>query len=328
MSDLIDRYVHAVGRQLPRDRRADIEAELRSALNDSLEARGQGEPTQDQVIAILKEFGKPENVAASYWPEGQYLIGPRLFPLFRMVVGIALTVFVIVQLVLVGVTAIFNPAELPSIDFFSDLINSAFMAFGVIVIVFAVLQRFGVRPEQEKEDWNPLDLPAAEESDDIKRGDLVVEMIFTLIFLAVLIFLPDKIGFIISPGSEIMLNPVLPPYIPLIILAFLLSLGLDVFLLWRGRWEIWSRLTKIGLDLLGIGILIVLLIAHNAWLVAHGAGGFLSVLETLPAISDEAAVQIIGMQVFRMVFIIGLIATGVDVVRQVYHLIKKIASGE
>jgi hypothetical protein len=150
--ELIDRYVHAVGRQLPRKKRADIEAELRSALADSLEARSQGEPTQDQVVGVLKEFGRPEKVAASYWSEGQYLIGPRLFPLFRMVVGIALTVFVVVQLVLVGVTAVFNPGALPGIEFFSDLINSAFMAFGVIVIVFAVLQRFDVNPEMEKEE--------------------------------------------------------------------------------------------------------------------------------------------------------------------------------
>jgi hypothetical protein len=327
--ELIDRYVSAVGRQLPRNKRADIEAELRSALTDSLEARSQGEPTQDQVVAVLKEFGKPEKVAASYWPEGQYLVGPRLFPLFRMVVGIALTVFVVVQLVLVGITAVFTPEALPGIEFFSDLINSAFMAFGVIVIVFAVLQRFGVQPELEKEDWNPLELPEAEVSDDIKRADLVVEMIFSLIFLAVFIFLPDKIGFIVSPGSDIILNPVLPAYIPLIILAFLLSLGLDVFLLWRGRWEIWSRLAKIGLNLFGIGLLIVLLTAHNAWLAAHGAGGFLSVLETLPQgdLSDEAVVQIIGMQVFRMAFIIALIATAVDTVRQVYHLVRRLTSG-
>lgn len=324
--ELIDRYVHAVGRQLPRNKRADIEAELRSALTDSLEARSQGEPTQDQVVAVLKEFGQPEKVAASYWPEGQYLIGPRLFPLFRMVVGIALTVFVVVQLVLFGVTAVFNPGALPSIEFFSDLINSAFMAFGVIVIVFAVLQRFDVRPEMEKEDWNPLDLPAAKETDDIKRTDLVVEMIFGLIFLAILIFLGDEIGFIVHPGSVILLNPVLPAYIPLIILALLLSLGLDVFLLWRGRWEIWSRLAKIGLNLFGIGILIVLLTSHNAWLVAQGAGGFLSVLETLEAgaFSDEQMVQIIGMQAFRMAFIIALIVTVVDTVRQIYHLLKRL----
>ncbi len=163
-----------------------------------------------------------------------------------------------------------------------------------------------------------------------RRTDLVVEMIFSLIFLAILIFLGDKIGFIVHPGAVIFLNPVLPAYIPLIILALLLSLGLDVFLLWRGRWEIWSRLAKIGLNLLGIGILIVLLTSHNAWLVAQGAGGFLSVLDTLEAgaFSDEQIVQIIGMQAFRMAFIIALIATVVDTVRQAYHLVRRLAGGK
>ena len=42
------------------------------------------------------------------YPQGQYLIGPSLFPLFRMVVGIVLLVFVIVQLVLFGITVVFN----------------------------------------------------------------------------------------------------------------------------------------------------------------------------------------------------------------------------
>ena len=37
--DLIDRYVHEVGRYLPRKNRADIQAELRSLLIDTLEAR-------------------------------------------------------------------------------------------------------------------------------------------------------------------------------------------------------------------------------------------------------------------------------------------------
>jgi hypothetical protein len=101
--ELIDRYVHEVGRQLPRKNRTDIQAELQSTLVDTLEARVEGEPSQDDEVELLKEFGPPQKVAASYWPEGQYLIGPRLYQLFRMVVGIALTVFVIVQLVLLGV---------------------------------------------------------------------------------------------------------------------------------------------------------------------------------------------------------------------------------
>jgi hypothetical protein len=54
------------------------------------------------------------------------------------------------------------------------------------------------------------------------------------------------------------------------------------------------------------------------------------VLETLEAgaFSDEQMVQIIGMQAFRMAFIIALIATVVDTVRQVYHLVRRLAGGK
>ena len=37
--ELIERYLQAIGRQLPRSQRADILSELRSALMDTLEAR-------------------------------------------------------------------------------------------------------------------------------------------------------------------------------------------------------------------------------------------------------------------------------------------------
>ena len=62
---LFDRYVHQVGRRLSRQMRADIEAELRSLLIDSLEGRT-GRPTEgeiacseDEQAAILQEFGPP-----------------------------------------------------------------------------------------------------------------------------------------------------------------------------------------------------------------------------------------------------------------------------
>jgi hypothetical protein len=111
--NIIDRYINAVGRHLPNKNKADIQNELRSTLMDALEARHGKETTEEQAATLLKEFGHPEKVAGSYWPEGRYLIGPRLYPLFRMVVGISITVFVIVQLVVYSVAVIFNRESLP-----------------------------------------------------------------------------------------------------------------------------------------------------------------------------------------------------------------------
>ncbi|GAF71800.1 unnamed protein product, partial [marine sediment metagenome] len=87
---LIDRYVYEVGRHLPRKNRSDIQVELRSSLIDALEDRAGREPTEAEIVELLKEFGPPKVVAASYYPEGQYLIGPPLYPLFRLLAGIVL----------------------------------------------------------------------------------------------------------------------------------------------------------------------------------------------------------------------------------------------
>ncbi len=56
---LIDRYVYEVGRHLPRNNRSDIQAELRSSLIDALEDRAGHEPTEDEIVELLKEFGPP-----------------------------------------------------------------------------------------------------------------------------------------------------------------------------------------------------------------------------------------------------------------------------
>lgn len=325
--ELIDRYVYEVGRHLPRKNRADIKAELHSTLVDTLEARLEGEPSQQDVVDLLKEYGSPQKVAASYWPEGQYLIGPSLFPLFKMVLGIALSVFVIVQLVLLGVAVVFDQEVLTFLsilDIIGQTFGSLFTAFGVIVIVFAVLQYFEVKPDTEEDEWDPSQLPEIEQVETISRPGRVAEITFSLIFIAILLFLPDYIGFVVSPGMEVILNPVIISYIPLIILSLLISIGLDVILLWRGRWETGTRLAKIGTNLFGIYVLYVLITGHNAWLAEQGASGFFSFLETLPELAtpNAASVAIIGMHAFRLAFIIALIVTVVDTVKLVYQLLK------
>ena len=63
---LIDRYVTEVGQNLPRKERADLEAEIRSLIEDTLEARSQAEgraADENLMVEVLKEFGPPRR-----WP--------------------------------------------------------------------------------------------------------------------------------------------------------------------------------------------------------------------------------------------------------------------
>src|SRR4030095_12895749 len=104
--NLIDRYIVEVGKHLPRKNRADIEAEIRSTLEDMLDERKQGDGTADKatVLPLLTEYGRARAVASTYQThQHQYLIGPRLFPIFERVVRIVLAIVIGASLIGLGV---------------------------------------------------------------------------------------------------------------------------------------------------------------------------------------------------------------------------------
>ena len=90
---LINRYVTEVGKRLPLVKgRKDIENELRSTLEDMLEDRAQksDKPADEAMeVDLLKEYGSPQRVAETYNPT-PYLIGPRMFPMFIMILKIVI----------------------------------------------------------------------------------------------------------------------------------------------------------------------------------------------------------------------------------------------
>ena len=115
--NLIDRYVREIGRRLPQISRADIEKEIRSALEDMLDDRSKKESRaidEEMTVAVVKEYGNPEKVAASYLPE-RYLIGPQLFPIFWLVTQIVFAVLTALTVVALGF-ALFGgePASTPA----------------------------------------------------------------------------------------------------------------------------------------------------------------------------------------------------------------------
>ncbi len=324
--ELIDRYVREVGRRLPRKNRADIEAELRSLLVDNLEDRVEGEPSEEDIVALLQEFGPPDKVAASYSPGEQYLIGPRLFPLFRMVAGIVLIVLVSVQLVLLAVGLLFNQGVPPVATWFADFFGGLFIAFGMLVLVFAVLQRLGVQPDLEEEPWDPRTLPTDDEDDPISVSSLVVEITLSLILIGILLLVPDKIGAYFFLGGDFIPNPVLQAHLPLVIVTIALGIVLDIILIWRRQWTLLTRLAKILMNVLTIVVLIVLIDGHTTWLAAHNAAGFFSFPTAFPQGTDLSpeTVQLIVMQGFRLAFVVALIVIIVETIQSVYRLVKQV----
>lgn len=274
--NLIDRYLTEVGKRLPRKTRLDIQRELRSTLEDMLADRSEasGQPVDEAMtIALLKEYGSPDDVAASYLPQ-RYLIGPQLYPIFTLVVQVVVIVLfcvmlglMVVSLVAPGVT---GPAFLSTVGKFTlNFLSGAITAFGNIALVFWIIERstFGKRvaseAANEKEAWDPAELAREPDPDQVKPAESIFAILFTVIGLALFNLYPQAVGMWFMIDGEWVMVPMLSEafftYLPWINLIWILEIGLHLLLLRRGEWSVRTRLANIVLNLAGILLAIAML---------------------------------------------------------------------
>lgn len=144
-TELLNRYMLGVKRELGGRNRDDIAAEIESYIYDLLEERhpGDQEIGSAEMEAVLKEMGSPRKVAGQYSPQ-RYLIGPRLFPIYWMVLRIVVAVVAGALLLSLIITSITNPpADITRafIEFLSTIWDGMLSAAMSITIVFAILER-------------------------------------------------------------------------------------------------------------------------------------------------------------------------------------------
>ena len=331
---LIDRYVTEVGKHLPLLKgREDIEKELRSTLEDMLEDRvsATGRVRDEAMeIELLKEYGSPQKIAATYNPH-PYLIGPRLFPFFLFVLKIVITVVVFVMLGLAGVRAV-TDTPMMGMDFVNiiggglgNALSAAIAAFGNVVLVFAILER--VLPDKEiggfndEKDWDPTSLTKEPDPDTVKRGEVIVEIVFTFIGLAVLnlyfeifgayFFTEDKL-FFIPIFSDVFLK-----FIPWINAIFLAEIVLDVYLLRSAVWTTFTRIAKVFIEAAGIALTFLILSTPN--IIGFTAESFANIPES--SVDAQTLMTVFNLS-FPIIMIIIIIIQGVELAKAIYGLFK------
>jgi len=279
-ANLFDRYVHEVGRRLPRRMRADVEAELRSLLTDSLRGRAGGKEPSDAASmeaeqdAVLKAFGPPEKTAARYAPPRRWLIGPNLYETYRITLfgsGIGITALVL----LLGGLSLLGGGD----DIFPGLLDFAgvyfqfmMIGFGAITLVFAIVERTlpeEAAAEEKEAGWDPRTLPEIHDPARIERGGLILEIVGVCAALAVFNLFPGLIGFHFGGyvgehtlrwySVPILSDYFYANYLPWWNVNFLLTLTLNVFLLRRGRWGLLTRIADLILGVYGIVLLAAML---------------------------------------------------------------------
>ena len=328
--ELIDRYVAQVGRQLPEKMRADIESEICSTLEDMVEDRSRkaGRPADEALVGeVLKEYGSPGKVAASYLPP-RYLIGPRLFPQFELVLRIVLAVLVGVGLFRLGMAVLQEPRTTQAFIELAgksllEILGSALSAFGNVVLVFAILDRVLKNKEMAAETWDPRSLEPISEPERIKVGELIAEVVFTLGVVLVLNVYPQiiRLGFF-SQGQWTFV-PVLSDaffsYLPWINLACALQIIQNLVLMRQGRWQPATRWSGLAVDIFGVGLTYAMLTGpalidlSAATLLA--AGPF-----------DASSADLIAKMTKFAVYLgltIALVVESIEIVKTLYTLIFK-----
>lgn len=328
--ELINRYVYQVGRRLPERTRADVEQELRSLLLDALEERTgrTADFTEEEQVALLTEFGPPEQMADKYRPQARYVIGPKLYDLYRLVVTVIAGAGLLVSIVTTVVSTLGPDAEVTVLGLllraWTIFMNIALSGIGSATLVFAVLER--VIPDEEfardaDEKWNPRDLPAIEPRDEIKPAGLIVEIVFTALLMTALLAFGQRIGGVYYDGTwhatpSFLSAAFFSIYLPLFVVRWSLTILQDVVLLRQGRWQLGTRIADLLLHFLDIYILGRLLGGPS---VVNAEA-----LQVALAGAPEA-VDVLGMLLQRGLqigFLIALLITVFEVISRMYKFIR------
>lgn len=304
-SSLTDRYVDATVRDLDEAQRHDVERELRTTIEDMVDARVHA-GLRDRVTAereVLLELGDPMRLAAGYAGRPLYLIGPGAYPQWRRVTTRLLAT------VVPGVTLLNLVVRLFVGDVASDGIGPSLVAalvLGLLValnVVFWVTLVFAMAERGRLGDvpleWDPGQLPETDAPRGVGLGETVTSVV--LFVLVALSLVWQQTSSPVRAGGEVV--PVLDPalwagLVPWLLALLALQAVLAVLAYRTRRWTPALGVTSIVADVAFAAPVLVLLgrgeLLDPGFVAALEAGGWAGAGEQL-RVSVSIGVVVVSM---------------------------------
>jgi hypothetical protein len=270
MTDLLERYLQAVGRHLSARSKNDTLQELRANLLAEMDDRAEvlGRPlTEAEEAEVLRGHGYPSIVAARYQPQ-RSLIGPEIFPIYWYTMGKALPWVIGLVVLSRVIEAIYGPPqEHMIVDSLGKLFSVLFYFFSWMTLTFAAID-FGCRFYPKKvtllADWDPRKLPKVEpEPKDNLPKNPVAELILRTLGLLWLLALPGHPYLFLGPGAWYVKQlpfgpaPVLHTFYWAVVWLNCLQIVLMLVALLQGArpWRQWMKFVEEGVGLVPLVIL-------------------------------------------------------------------------
>lgn len=188
---ILEQYLYAIKRKLPKKGSDEVIMELRSLLMDNIENTYGDNPSEKDVKSIISEFGPPSNVAKEYGGN-IYIIAPEFTDIYKMIIKIVVAclfgAFVIAFAVqLIAGTGDGNIA-LQGLKVLSNTFTASISSIGMITLIFMIISRYVDGDELDiAKDWTPDDLPELpEDNEKVSMAESIAAIVFTT--LAIILF--------------------------------------------------------------------------------------------------------------------------------------------
>jgi hypothetical protein len=303
--ELLDKYLAALEKLLPRETGADILREIADEIQSQMEEKADalGHPlTGDEQSEVIRRHGHPMIVAARYGRERR-LIGPALFPIYWQTLRISILVALAVWTVIIAAALMSSPdparAWAPLVLRVPGVLITI---FGVITALFAVAELVGpcAGPNLHAR-WDPRSLPDPRPSGE--RAEAVVGLLAGVIGLAWWVVVPSMPFLAFGPAASFLtLGPSWQQlYWPVLILIAA-NVGRSALCIWWSDRHAWQARTGMALDAAEIGILLLALRSAGWVAVQPGVpGGYAAAAEALNRILGAGSA--VGMLVRTVQFV-------------------------
>lgn len=183
--DFIERYVYAVGRSLPKGQREDIKEEIRSLILDKVDERmNVGETEEEAILYVLTEMGDPNKFARQYHFRPTYIIGPTLYETYLFVLKLTLVASAI-SIIMIHFLNTSTAWTQKIVQMGYEFIHTGIYVFGIVTLIFLLIERMEIQFKISSKDWNPIKLPRAPKNYEVvSHFEMVVELLVTIFVLA------------------------------------------------------------------------------------------------------------------------------------------------
>lgn len=329
--ELLNRYLEAVRKYLPWERQDDIVAELRANLEAQLEGRQEElgrSLNEEEAKAWVGQLPRPALMAGRYRRQ-QHLIGPGLFPIYSLLLRMAMFWLAIMLVVVNIVKAFVHPWSTGSIAMGMAWIAAGMVHIGYVLAAYAAALTLAFaaveylllhHPEkfspiaEALRTFDPNYLPPlgpAKSARTLPRA--VADLIGNLALLAWLLFLPAHPFLLLGPGVFAVnalpyaLAPVITEFYWALLVLTAVQAAWKTINLKTGAWRGERSVQRLVSRLLGFIPLVILLMAPgHRWLLLKDSAA--DVTRRVLQIGQINRAVYLGLRVVLAIALVALVA--------------------